>query len=296
MFGYTCDDAIGVNVKILMPEPFGSEHDLYLSRYLLTGQQHIIGVGRLVKGLKKNGMCFSVQLKVAKMVVGEDSFFVGVLQDVSQAEKDKNTIAGEREKFVQLVESATDAIILIDPSGVIETVNGAMLVMFQYEREQVIGQNISMLMAEPHCSNCTENITQYLRSPEPHVMGLGGRQFPAKRRDGSVFHMELIISEVNKGGMHVFNGIIRDMEKLEEGKETLKAAMAKINSLLSMTRMFLEFGDENRGAFLSYIDREFNVSVDRASFKKSLTGLIDILPADSFVSLETVMHNLTFSP
>jgi two-component system sensor kinase FixL len=66
-FGYLEQEAIGQNVSILMPNPDRSRHDGYLARYLSTGERHIIGVGRIVTGQRKDGTTFPMHLSIGEM-------------------------------------------------------------------------------------------------------------------------------------------------------------------------------------------------------------------------------------
>ncbi|GKS66191.1 hypothetical protein YTPLAS72_34950 [Nitrospira sp.] len=83
LFGYTAAEAIGQNVKILMPEPYQSEHDGYLTRYRQTGQAKIIGIGREVVGLRKDGSTFPLDLAVSKMERGPRRSFIGIVRDIT---------------------------------------------------------------------------------------------------------------------------------------------------------------------------------------------------------------------
>ncbi|MFG1421896.1 sensor histidine kinase [Roseixanthobacter liquoris] len=84
LFGYTASDAIGRNVSILMPNPHKAAHDSYLDRYLTTGERRIIGIGRVVAGLRKNGSTFPMELSVGEMRSGSGRFFTGFIRDLTE--------------------------------------------------------------------------------------------------------------------------------------------------------------------------------------------------------------------
>jgi len=83
LFGYTEAEMIGRNVNILMPSPYREEHDGYMSRYLTTGEKKIIGIGREVTGLRRDGTTFPVRLSVGEMEVNGERRFTGILADLS---------------------------------------------------------------------------------------------------------------------------------------------------------------------------------------------------------------------
>ena len=84
LFGWTPEEAIGRNVSVLMPSPYREEHDGYLSRYMSTGERHIIGLGRIVVGQRKDGSTFPMELAVGEARVGHDRFFTGFVRDLTE--------------------------------------------------------------------------------------------------------------------------------------------------------------------------------------------------------------------
>ena len=83
LFGYTEREVVGRNVNMLMPSPDHEQHDTYLARYLATGVQKVIGIGREVTGLRRDGTTFPVHLSVGEMTVNGERTFTGILHDLS---------------------------------------------------------------------------------------------------------------------------------------------------------------------------------------------------------------------
>lgn len=83
LFGYSAEELIGRNVRMLMPAPFRDEHDQYLRAYLRTGNGTVIGSGREVTGLRKNGVAFPLYLAVSETDFGDRRVFTGTLHDLS---------------------------------------------------------------------------------------------------------------------------------------------------------------------------------------------------------------------
>jgi two-component system sensor kinase FixL len=100
LFGYRADEALEQNVKILMPTPYREDHDGYLQRYMQTGERHIIGIGRVVVGRRKDGSTFPMELAVGEMNSGNRRFFTGFIRDLTERQ---NTEARLQELQSELV-------------------------------------------------------------------------------------------------------------------------------------------------------------------------------------------------
>lgn len=103
LFGYHTDEVIGNNIKMLMPNPYQSQHDGYLKRYHDTKEPRIIGIGREVQGMTKSGDIFPFRLAVSEVILNDRVIFTGVvhdLTDVKQAESKIISLNKELERNI----------------------------------------------------------------------------------------------------------------------------------------------------------------------------------------------------
>ena len=87
LFGYSAEELAGQNIKVLMPEPYRTEHDGYLRNYRETGRPKIIGIGREVSGRRKNGSVFPLELSVSEVHFGGRRLFTGIVRDITKRER-----------------------------------------------------------------------------------------------------------------------------------------------------------------------------------------------------------------
>ncbi len=87
LFGYASREIAGQNVKMLMPEPYRSEHDQYLAHYLATGERRVIGVGRVVMGRRKDGATFPMELSVGEVKLNDGRQFTGFVRDLTERQE-----------------------------------------------------------------------------------------------------------------------------------------------------------------------------------------------------------------
>ncbi len=93
IFGYTPAEAIGQNVKMLMPPDHSMHHDEYIANYLRTGKAKIIGIGRELEGQRKDGTLFPMELSVAEVKMGRGArYFSGIIRDISERKNIENNL------------------------------------------------------------------------------------------------------------------------------------------------------------------------------------------------------------
>jgi two-component system, LuxR family, sensor kinase FixL len=102
LFGYAADEIAGQNVSILMPQPYRDQHDSYLARYLATGEKRVIGRGRVVVGLRKDGSTFPMELAVGEVLAGEHRSFTGFIRDLTEREQAQERLHDLQSELVHM--------------------------------------------------------------------------------------------------------------------------------------------------------------------------------------------------
>lgn len=111
LFGYEADQVIGNNISMLMPEPDQSRHDSYLDNYLSTGYKKIIGIGREVRGLRKDGTTFPFRLAVSEVKYHDKIIFTGFIHDLSREKSAEDELVRHMEQLEYTVADRTKALI-----------------------------------------------------------------------------------------------------------------------------------------------------------------------------------------
>jgi len=134
----------------------------------------------------------------------------------------------DRSKFLDaIIENAIDGIITIDDKGLIEHLNPAALELFGYRKEELVGQNVSVLMPQPDRSNHDTYIHNYNHTGKKHIIGIG-REVHGQRKDGSQFPFRLGVSEVKFSDRKIYTGFIHDLTKEKASEEQIKSYTEKL--------------------------------------------------------------------
>jgi two-component system sensor kinase FixL len=102
LFGYTAAETLGKFVSTLMPEPHRSEHDQYMHRYLETGEARIIGIGRELEAVDRNGKRIPIHLSVSEIQSESGRRFTGIIRDLSEQHAARQALAEQREKLAHV--------------------------------------------------------------------------------------------------------------------------------------------------------------------------------------------------
>ena len=134
-----------------------------------------------------------------------------------------------------ILATTVDAVVVIDERGTVETVNPAAERMFGYAAGEVIGRNVNVLMPEPYHREHDGYLANYLRTGHKKVIGLG-REVVGRRKDGTVFPMDLAVSEARVGEHRSFVGIVRDITARKQAEESLRDNHRQLEQALAALR------------------------------------------------------------
>ena len=146
MFGYEPDETIGCNIRCLMPAPHRQNHDRYLERYLITGDQHIIGTSREVEAVRKDGSLFPAEINVREVLLGDERRYIGIIRDLTERKRRQQALVEAESRSRLLLESVVEGIYGLDIEGRATFVNSAAASMLGYEVDELIGRQMHTLI------------------------------------------------------------------------------------------------------------------------------------------------------
>jgi len=186
-----------------------------------------------------------------------------------------------------IVDTAADGIITIDDGGRIESFNKAARDLFGYSESEVLGHNVSMLMPSPYQEKHDGYLEQYRRTSEKHIIG-NSREVVGQCRDGTIFPIELAVSEVRMGVRRVFTGIVRDITERKQAEDALRQHREHLQDLvdqrthdLRLAKDSAEQANRAKSEFLANMSHELRTPMHAIL---SFAGM-------AFEKLETVPHD-----
>ena len=227
IFGYQPEEIIGNNIKMLMPEPDRSHHDEYIENYHRTHIGKIIGKGREVIGLKKNGATFPFLLSISEVNLKNKQIFTGIVHDITNLKRAEEALRESENKINSIIQAAVDGIITIDSRGIMEMINPSAAKLFGYQVEELLGKSINMLMPEPDKSQHDGYMHNYETTGRKKIIGIG-REVTGLRKDGSTFPFFLSVSEAWVQGRRLYTGFVHDITQQKLNEERLRRYAAEL--------------------------------------------------------------------
>lgn len=164
-----------------------------------------------ILGLANSPMSYTNQTaEELEPILNSIAQFIQTMNHEQQHAQDKAALEASSQHTQTILNDIADGIITISKDGIIQSFNHAAETIFGYRAKQVIGNNINMLMPEPHKSQHDDYIKAHLKTGKKNILGIG-REVSGLRRNGDEFPMDLMVSRVFQQGEPMFIGIVRDI-------------------------------------------------------------------------------------
>jgi protein-histidine pros-kinase len=213
LFGYDKGELVGQNIEILMPAGFRGSHEKHRERPGKTPRARPLVSGLSLQGQRKDGETFDAEIALTPIESESGMLVSSTIRDISADDTSEKY-------FRNILESAPDAMIIIDHFGKITVANGQAEKMFGYSRRQLLGQEIEMLLPETVRDRHISHRAAFSADPQLRPMG-SDLELMGRRADGSQFPVEISLSPFTSASGAFVSSVIRDVTIRKEMEREL---------------------------------------------------------------------------
>ena len=213
LFAYDSGEMTGKIVETLMPEVYREKHQKHRSNFSRSPRSRPLVSGLSLQGQRKDGRIFDAEIALTPVETKDGMLISSTIRDISADDTSEAY-------FKNILESAPDAMVIIDHHGKITVVNGQAERMFGYARQDMLGNEIEMLLPESLREHHISHRAAYAGDPHLRPMGVG-MDLRGRRSDGSEFSVEISLSPVTSSSGAFVSSVIRDVTSRKEMEQDL---------------------------------------------------------------------------
>ena len=231
LFGYKHGELHGKLIELLLPDRYHAAHIRHRSGYFKQPRTRSMGAGLELFGRRKDGSEFPVEISLSPLKTEEGTLVMSAIRDISERLK------AER-KFRGLLESAPDAMVIVNQLGQIVLVNSQTEKLFGYQRDAMLGKAVEMLIPARFHDAHPGHRNTFFREPRPRAMGAGSQLF-GQRQDGTEFPVEISLSPLETEEGLLVSGAIRDISERRHFERVLQEKNIELEAAAEAKDRFL---------------------------------------------------------
>lgn len=205
VFGYTREELLGESVEVLVPVDLHAVHKAHRKGYVVEPHVRSMGSGLDLRARRKDGSEFPVEISLAPLQTDDGLLISAAVRDVTSKRREERLFRG-------LLEAAPDAMVIVDQQGTIVLVNAQVEERFGYERGELIGESIEVLVPDRFAGMHAGFRNGYISEPRTRPMGIAGDLF-ARRKDGSEFPVEISLAPLETEDGLLVSAAVRDISE-----------------------------------------------------------------------------------
>lgn len=220
MFQYESKEVIGRNVSFIANPHDRKNHDQYISNYLKTGNAKIIGIGREVTGIRKDGIEFPLRLAVSEVFAGDDLKFIGILSDLTESKKAQKELLKSEERYRNTFDQSPVSIANFDIQGYFIRVNQAFCRLFGFTEAELLRKKIVDITHNDDITNTMEYISDLLEN-KIDSFTIGKKYL---KKDGSIVRCKTTAYALKDESGKIVNliAVLEDVTQHHEADEKLQ--------------------------------------------------------------------------
>jgi PAS domain S-box-containing protein len=263
-FGYLRRELYGQVLDVLIPERLRAHHPEYMKSFLNSPQKRAMGEGRDLYGLQRSGREFPIEIGLNPLHTQHGLFVLAAIVDISKRRM-------VEEKFRSVVESSPNGLIIVNAEQVIVQVNLQAERMFGYERTQLLGQKIDVLVPVRFRKNHPSYVKSFLDNPQVRAMG-SGRDLFGRRRSGEEFPIEIGLTPLTVDGKAMVLATIVDITQRKKIEQVIQLKTQEMEQFVYIVSHDLKSPIVTSLSFIQFIREDLPADTD-ASILDSLTRL-----------------------
>ena len=277
MFGYSRDELMGRNVRMLMPEGIADQHDGYLQAYQTHGRPQIMGTGRDVQARRRDGGLLHAHLTLGEAHLPDGTVYIGFMRDVSERMRAEAALTEREERYRALMDTAMDGVWICDLEGRILAVNDAYCQRSGYSRAELLLMRVPDLEAELSGAEVAARIAR--------IVERGHDKLETRHRckSGAIWPVEITVSHWALGGGQLFV-FARDLTGAQATALALRQSEERLQLALQASTDGVWDSDLRSGKFYMSPAWKRIVGYADAELANSREAFIELLhPTDALV-------------